>query len=142
MATIQLDVNRAIESDIKSIYNIANFLTLSIKLNRHNTNVNNVSNPTIQVGNDSIIAGVVPIARYMGEISKKENSNPFVNQWLEFAVTNIRPNIINMFEVEAPIGIFQKTVVQKKDFEQVKTNAEEKLKSAASLSTSKTFGNL
>ena len=130
MATIQLDVNRAIESDIKSIYNIANFLTLSIKLNRHNTNVNNVSNPTIQVGNDSIIAGVVPIARYMGEISKKENSNPFVNQWLEFAVTNIRPNIINMFEVEAPIGIFQKTVVQKKDFEQVKTNAEEKLKSA------------
>ena len=49
MATIQLDVNRAIESDIKSIYNIANFLTLSIKLNRHNTNVNNVSNPTIQL---------------------------------------------------------------------------------------------
>ena len=79
--SIHLDINRAIEADIETVYNVANYTNFKIKLNRHNTNVNYVSDPTIQVGDGNIIAGIVPIARYMEDVSKKGTSTavkPFV----------------------------------------------------------------
>ena len=127
MTTLSLDPNRANATDLEALYNAANFTGFKLKLCRHNVNVNYVSLPTIQVGDSSetVIAGVAPICRYMAEESKSVPyvASAFSNQWFEFVQNNLRPNILKVLGEPSPVGIFQKTVVQRTEFEATKLAA-------------------
>ena len=133
--TMSLDITRAPDADVEVCYNVAGVLKKSLALGRHTVDVTNVSQPCLKVSPECSISGAVSIARYLAETAEGSKlkdglEDVKILQWLEWAQNSLRPALITLEDKGVPVGILQRTVVQRASLKKKRAATVESLENA------------